>query len=222
MIRSYWTYVRANARLATAVAGRRDRRALIGAAAKDGAALIREGVPWAVGLGELVLANVATAHGDRARAFVHAKRAGDALARAGLSFYSLAARYLHGWALGGERGDSIREAVRREAQSAGVRAPRRVVLMFAPALDAARLRLIGPGRPRAWSRGPSEGWSPRRAPRSSGPGAQVAVAARGIVAPAAERRPQIIAPTPPWRIRRSSCSAGAFGQSTSWGLAASA
>lgn len=134
VIRAYWTFIRANARLATAAGGRRDRKALIRAAAQDGASLLREGALWCGGLGNLVLAQVALLRGERRSAEARAKLSEEMLNDAHFRIYALAAGFVHGWAMGETRGEARRARVTEEAREVGVSDPRRAFLVFSPGL----------------------------------------------------------------------------------------
>lgn len=131
VIRGFWMFARANARIATAAQGRRDGPALLRAAAKDGAKLLREGAPWCSGLGDQVLAEVALSRGDVRRAAEHSERAAEVLAGSALHHYSRAASLVHGVALG-EAGQSIRARAIEQTREAGAQDPQKVLRVFAP------------------------------------------------------------------------------------------
>jgi eukaryotic-like serine/threonine-protein kinase len=110
-------------------------RALVRAAARDGKALRRERLPWAVAHGDLVLAGVAAARGDAAAALAATTAAAHGFEESDMTLHAAVARRARGRLLGGDEGANLVAEAERWMSSHGVGAPARLAAVLGPGLD---------------------------------------------------------------------------------------
>ncbi len=121
----------ARARLALSVAHEDYRPSLLELASSDGRALIREGMPWTVALGKLVLAG-ATAFRSRREAARMLTEVESLFAAADMLLHVEVARTRRGELIGGREGQDLVASGLENVRQLGVKRPERFVQLLAP------------------------------------------------------------------------------------------
>jgi serine/threonine protein kinase len=124
-------HLRGRAALALAADGR-DVPQLLAAAEKDARKILKERVPWADAMAEMILAGVARQRNDDARALARIERAVRAFEAADMGLWTTVAKRRIGEIRGGAEGA---ELVKRADEEMGMRAvknPERMAQLFAP------------------------------------------------------------------------------------------
>jgi hypothetical protein len=97
--------------------------------------LLRERVPWASALGQVLLAGAATARGEPNEAVVSAlTRAAEYLDAAGMGLHAAVVRSRLGPAMGGEEGHALATAMDRWFAAQGVVNPERLSQVYLPSV----------------------------------------------------------------------------------------
>ncbi len=134
VIRVEAKHLRARCALAAAGSGRLGGGLEI--AERMGEDIRAEGVPWAAGLGSLVLSAVRHGAGDRGGALALGREALAELEACGLRAYEAAAARRLGDLLGGAEGDEMLARSRAWMEEQKIAAPTRLVRMLAPGFEA--------------------------------------------------------------------------------------
>jgi hypothetical protein len=133
-MRLYTLHFRARAALAAAATDEANRAELLAVAARDARRIEREKTGWGTPQAKLVVAAVALARGDSARATATLRAAIDGFDAAGMALYAEAARLCLSALVGGDEAQSLAKGARAWMEAAGVKDPRRMTAMLAPGL----------------------------------------------------------------------------------------